>query len=119
MLSKRHPLVLGGRLSLYVADLKGERLVLRGACELPYGALRDAGIDIRIAARAERDELAMAFVGRGLGFAIAPRSLASGEVVPVSVADLGLSRQIGLTWKRPEMEAAAEALADILSEIRR
>jgi DNA-binding transcriptional LysR family regulator len=86
-----------------VRDLDGERLVLRASCELPGGRLREAGVTLRPAARAVRDELALRLVAAGLGIAIAPRSLAlDGAVLAVSVHDLGIQRSIGLVW-RPEV----------------
>ncbi len=86
-----------------VRDLDGEHLVLRASCELPGGRLREAGVTLRPAARAVRDELALRLVAAGVGIAIAPRSLAlDGAVLAVSVHDLGIQRSIGLVW-RPEV----------------
>lgn len=116
MVAKAHPLARSGRLTIRVADLAGERIVLRGTCELPRNALQQAGLSIRPAASADRDELALALVAREAGFAIAPRSLATASVVALSVSDLGLSRLIGLRWRRAVAPDAVEAVAAVLSE---
>lgn len=117
MVSKNHALARSGRLTIQIEDLKSESIVLRGTCELPRNALQDAGLSIHPAAKADRDELAMSLVAQDFGYAIAPRSLATAEVVPLSVSDLGLTRLIGIRWKRPEMGEAADALAAILTDI--
>lgn len=115
ILSKNHPIAKSGRTSIRINDLHNERIILRGRCELPRDALQDAGLAIRPAARADRDELALALAAQGLGFVIAPRSLASLEVAVLPVDDLDLVRSIGLRWRKdtsPELvEAAIAALA--------
>lgn len=97
-----------------VRDLDGERIVLRAACELRGGQLRAAGIALRAAARAARDELALRLVAAGVGIAIAPGSLATEEVVAVPVADLGLRRSIGLVWRS---DAPAHLIAAVLDAV--
>ncbi|MDW3207947.1 MAG: LysR family transcriptional regulator [Alphaproteobacteria bacterium] len=119
MVAKSHPLARSGRLSIQVQDLEGERIILRGTCELPNNTLRNAGLTIRPAARTDRDQLAMSYVARDVGYAIAPRSLATSDVVPLSVSDLGLSRCIGIRWNRSDFQDAAEALGTVLAELRR
>jgi DNA-binding transcriptional LysR family regulator len=117
IVSRSHPLARSERLTIQVDDLKNERIVLRGTCELPRNSLQDAGLSIRPAAKADRDELAMSLVAQDFGYAIAPRSLATADVVPLAVSDLGLTRLIGIRWKRLDMGAAVDALAAILTEI--
>lgn len=117
MVSKNHPLARSDRLTIQIEDLKGESIVLRGTCELPRNSLRDAGLSIQPATRADRDELAMSFVAQDFGYAIAPRSLATADVVPLSVSDLGLTRLIGVRWHKAEMRDAADALAGVLAEL--
>ena len=82
--------------------LNGERIVLRASCELRSGRLREAGVALRVAARAARDELALSLVASGIGIAIAPRSLATDRVVAVPLNDFGVRRSIGLAW-HPEI----------------
>lgn len=117
MVSKNHALARSGRLTVRIADLGNDSIVLRGTCELPRNALRDAGLTIRPAATADRDALALSLVAQDLGYAIAPRSLATADVVPLSVSDLGLTRRIGIRWRDPDGGAAAAALAAILTDI--
>jgi len=114
MVSKNHALARSDRLTIQTADLKDEKIVLRGTCELPRNSLQDAGLSIQPSARADRDELAMSLVAQDFGYAIAPRSLATADVVPLSVSDLGLTRLIGVRWQKEQMRNAADALANVL-----
>lgn len=115
MVSRQHRFARNSRLHIAVKDLAEEQLVLRGTCELRAEALQAAGLAIRPAARAERDELALHMVANGVGFAIAPRCLATAEVVALPVTDLGLSRAIGLKWTSDCPDAAIGAAREILS----
>ena len=115
IVAKDHPIAKSGRTSIRIGDLNNDRIILRGRCELPRNALQDAGLTIKPAARADRDELALALAAQGLGFVIAPRSLATVEVAVLPVDDLTLVRSIGLRWHKetaPKLvEAAIAALA--------
>lgn len=73
---------------------------------------------MRSGARAVRDELALRFEARGAGIAIAPLSLATPEVVAVPVADLGLSRAIGLAWRPGVPEESVAAVMDAIAASR-
>ena len=115
ILSKDHPIVKNGRTSICIDDLDGERIILRGRCELPRNTLQQAGLTIRPAARADRDELALALAAQGLGFVIAPRSLASSEVAVLSVDDLDLVRAIGLRWRKDTAPELVEVAVDVLA----
>jgi DNA-binding transcriptional LysR family regulator len=99
-----HPLARHQGRAITLRDLDGERLVLRGSCELKRGQLQAAGVKVRVAARADRDILAMRLVAKGFGLALAPRSLMTGDITPVLVADLDLSRTIGLRWRAESEE---------------
>ncbi len=114
LVAKDHPLAKSGRCSIRIGDLGNDRIILRGRCELPRHALQDAGLAIRPAARADRDDLALALAAQGLGFVIAPRSLATLDVAVLPVDDLDLVRSIGLRWHKetsPDLvDAAATAL---------
>ena len=115
IVAKDHPIAKSGRTSIRIGDLNNDRIILRGRCELPRNALQDAGLTIKPAARADRDELALALAAQGLGFVIAPRSLATVEVAVLPVDDLNLVRSIGLRWHKETptelVEAAVAALA--------
>jgi DNA-binding transcriptional LysR family regulator len=118
LVSRDHRLAGVPRSTISLADLDGERIILRGSCELKSGRLSAAGIKIRIAARTRRDELALKLVAAGVGLAIAPESLAGDDVMALKVADLGLSRSIGLKW-RPDLDKTAlRAVLDALSSLR-
>lgn len=101
---------LRGKIAL--SDLDGEAIVLRGACEMRRGQLWPDSVRMRIAARAERDELALKLVAQGAGIAIAPRSLASEEVVVRKVEDLDATRSIGVKWRS---DLAPDILASLLA----
>jgi len=115
MVAKSHPIARSKRLAIRIKDLRGEPIVLRGACELPRKALAAAGVTFKRAARTERDDLALAMVAEGHGFAVAPRNLATADVVALAVSDLGLSRAIGLKWREGVAQEAVEAVASVVS----
>jgi len=100
-----------------IADLDGEPMVMRSSCELKAGRLSTAGITIRTAARAQRDDLALRLVAQGVGIAIAPRSLATKDVAALSVAKLGLSRTIGLKWRPGLPQQAIDAMIEAMSSL--
>ncbi|MBN8940362.1 MAG: LysR family transcriptional regulator [Rhizobiales bacterium] len=102
-----------------LADLDGESIVLRTRCEMQRGRLWPERVRMRIAARAERDDLAVRLVAQGIGIAIAPRSLASDEVVARPVRDLDAIRSIGLKW-RPDLAPETRDIAlDAVSSVKR
>jgi DNA-binding transcriptional LysR family regulator len=114
MVSKHHALARSDRLHITVADLAGEPFILRESCELRGGALKSGGLKISPSARAVRDELALDLVAKGIGFAIAPRCLATADVAALAVTDLGLSRAIGLMWRPDCPQAAIDAVTKSL-----
>jgi DNA-binding transcriptional LysR family regulator len=97
--SPSHRFARNPRSMLCLSDLEGESLILRGACEMPRGALWPESLRMRIAARTERDELALRLVAEGLGIAIAPQSLATNAVVARHVKGIEAIRSIGLRWR--------------------
>jgi DNA-binding transcriptional LysR family regulator len=115
LISRGHRLAQRHRSGIAVKDLDGEPLVLRSACELKSGRLRAAGISIRVAARAARDDLALRLVAQGVGIAIAPRSLATSDVLAIPVTDLGLERSIGLSWRGEIPDAVIAPVLDLFS----
>jgi len=106
---REHPLARR-RSKANLKDLDGEVFVLRGSCELRAGKLQSAGVKMRTATRVERDDLALRLVAQGVGIAIAPRSLATPEVVVITVSDLDLSRAIGLRWRTGLNESALKGI---------
>lgn len=107
--ARDHRLAQDGGRSVESVDLSAEPIVLRAACELKPGALKAAGLSMKVAARAGRDELALQLVANGAGIAIAPQSLATTDVVALPVKGLGLSRQIGVRWRHTVSDAVIEA----------
>lgn len=112
---RNHRLAGPRRRKVTLADLDGEGLILRGACELKPGRLRAEGIGLRIVARTDRDEVAVKLVGQGVGVAIAPRSLATAETVAVPIADLALFRTIGLRWRADLAPSTLGILREVIA----
>ncbi|MDZ7840979.1 MAG: LysR family transcriptional regulator [Gammaproteobacteria bacterium] len=110
MVSRQHRLAKNSGGRVQVADIAQEPLVLRGTCELKHGALKAAGLSMKFAARTARDDLALQLVARGVGIAVAPRSLATTDIVALPVKDLGLSRQIGLRWRQGTSDTTVEVV---------
>jgi len=110
-LADRRPARIG------IGELDGEPMVMRSSCELKSGRLSAAGITIRTAARAQRDDLALGLVAQGVGIAIAPRSLATKNVVALSVTKLGLSRAIGVKWRPGLPQQTVDAIIEAISSL--
>jgi DNA-binding transcriptional LysR family regulator len=100
-----------------LSDLEGESLVLRGAFEMPRGALWPERLRMRIVARIERDELALRLVAEGLGIAIAPQTLATDTVVARHVKGIDAVRSIGLKWRADLDSEILTAVLDASSSI--
>ncbi len=84
-------------------------MILRTDCEfLAEARQRVEGRRIRprIVYRTDRDERALALAAAGLGAVLVPDRFAWPGVTLLPVAELGLSRTIGLAW-----QGAGEALA--------
>jgi DNA-binding transcriptional LysR family regulator len=86
--------------SISLADLNGEPIVLRGSCEMQRGRLWSDKVKPKIVARTDRDEMALKLVASGVGLAVAPKSLATKDVVVRTIRDLKTTRSIGLKWRR-------------------
>lgn len=96
-LSPTHPLALKERLR--VADLEGMQLVDRCFCE--YSPLfARSRIKFETVAVAQSEEWALALVAAGLGVAILPEGAvrAMSGVVTREVADMDVTRQVGLAY---------------------
>ena len=102
IVSTRHRFCLDGRSSISLADLNGEPIVLRGSCEMPRRRLWSDNVKPKIVARVDCDDKALRLVAAGLCLAIAPKSLATSDVVALVIRDLNATRSIGLAW-RPEL----------------
>jgi len=113
--SPTHPFGKSVRKAIYLLDLAGEKVVMRKCCEMRRGELWPESLRVRVVARAERDELAMNLVAKGVGVAIVPESLGTRDVVVRRIQDLDRSRSIGLRW-RPELSPEnVTAIVDALS----
>jgi DNA-binding transcriptional LysR family regulator len=115
-LPANHPLAL--RDTLRAADLVGQRLVERCHCE---HARRFARGRRRLdpVAVAQSEEWALALVGAGVGIAIVPEGVArdDGHVVLRPLADVGVSRQVGLAWRTTSaMSTAVQELCEKLQQ---
>lgn len=107
------------RASVSLADLDGESIVLRACCEMKRGQLWPGNVRMRVVARAERDELALRLVAQGLGIAIAPRSLATGDVVARPIQDLDVTRSIGLKWRSDLPQTVVATMLETISSVGR
>lgn len=110
-----HRLARNARARLSWSDLDGEDLILRACCEMPRGRLWPESVQMRVVARAERDELALKLVEEGLGIAIAPRSLANESVVVRLLQDSEVNRSIGLRWRKDLAEGTLTTVLDAFS----
>ena len=102
LVSPKHRFCREGKSSILLAELNGEPIVLRGSCEMPRGRLWSDNVRPKIVARIDRDEMALKLVAAGVGVAVAPKSLATKDVVVRTIRDLKTTRSIGLKW-RPEL----------------
>ncbi|MGQ9369511.1 LysR family transcriptional regulator [Azospirillum sp. ST 5-10] len=94
-----HRFAAAGTVAL--ADLAGEPLVARAACEGRAAAaalFRARGVATTVAAVAESDAAALALVRGGAGVALVPRSLAGPGLCAVTVDGLDLRRTVALLW---------------------
>mgnify|MGYP002623781252 CR=1 FL=1 len=117
-----HRLVKSRRSKVSLSDLDGESFVLRTSCEQVKegeSRLRAAGVSLRIVAKVERDDLALRLVAQGVGVTIAPLSLATDNVAVLPIADLGLSRSVGLKWRPDLPQDGVEATLRAVSSTRR
>jgi len=112
-----HRFARNPRRVLSLSDLEGESLVLRGACEMPRGALWPESLRMRIVARTERDELALRLVAEGFGIAIAPKSLATDAVVARHVKGIDAVRSIGLKWRADINDEMLSAILEAASSV--
>ncbi|MTJ80849.1 MAG: LysR family transcriptional regulator [Telmatospirillum sp.] len=96
------------------ADLEDEPAIGRTSCEMRSGTLRRSGIRLRMVARVAREDLVLRLVAKGVGIAIAPASLAAGDVVAVPFDDADLTRTIGLRWRKDLPDATVGRVSDIL-----
>jgi DNA-binding transcriptional LysR family regulator len=84
-----------------VRDLENQPFVHRSRCELDAvgrAQLKAARVALRVAARAEREDLAFRLIRSEKGITLAPRSLVPDDLVAVPVSGLTVARVIGLQW---------------------
>jgi DNA-binding transcriptional LysR family regulator len=113
-LPANHP--LGLRDSVRAADLAGQRLVERCHCDHARAFARGRR-RLEPVAVAESEEWALALVGAGVGIAIVPEGSARDDrhVVLRPIADVGVSRQVGLAWQtRASVAADVQRLCEKL-----
>ncbi len=107
-----------------IRDLGDHPFVHRSTCELDSvgrAQLRAAGVTLRVAARAEREELAFRLIRSGAWITLAPRSLVPDDLAAVPVSGLSVSRTIGLQGREnldPLLRAAvSDAMEDVVSRM--
>jgi DNA-binding transcriptional LysR family regulator len=90
---------LAGRVDVPPADLAGETMIARRACE----ALSDTsrfftrhGVRPKFAFKSDNDERCLAMTAAGLGITTAPASLARPGILPIGVAGYDLRRRVGI-----------------------
>lgn len=98
-LSTAHPLARRAQVS--AADVAGETMLARRACEVLGETSRfftERGVRPRFALRSANDDRVMAMVRAGLGVTVAPRSLGREGVAMVPIAEFALRRRLGLLF---------------------
>ena len=101
-----HHLAKSPRGTISIRDLGAEPFVFRSRCEMsPVGQaqLRAAGVTLRVAVRAEREELAFRLVAQNAGITLAPKNSVPDYLVPLAVNGMSLARTVGLQW-RPNLD---------------
>lgn len=104
-----HP--LAGRAVCRLADLADLRFVLgpeSAASRSARQTLEAQGLRPRVAGRVEDEARALALVAAGLGVTLLPDSFRLAGTVAVRLADLDLSRRLGLVWRADAPEPAAQ-----------
>lgn len=105
---KTHPFAARNKVSLHEID--GESYIERLHCEVwrSYPHLFEtAGIHPHIIYSADREEWVISLIQSGLGMSIMPVWKRLAEVVYVPIANISLSRIVGLKWRNtPTFEAA-------------
>jgi DNA-binding transcriptional LysR family regulator len=117
-----HPAAQRDSPSLTIGELGELPFVLRSGCEMggeARGKLRAAGVELKIVARVEREEVAARLISLGLGATIAPRSLERPNVAAIPLIGLHLVRSIGVRWGDDTDPDIREGLLDALSRARR
>jgi DNA-binding transcriptional LysR family regulator len=111
-LPARHPLRLKPRLVL--ADLEGLPLIARCHCE-NASQTADLGFQPLVAAVATTEEWALALVEAGVGATVLPEGVVppDSKVAIRDLGDLGLTREVGLAYRRAD--AGSPAVSHILA----
>ena len=98
-LSDRHP--LAGRAEIDPAEVAGETMIARRACEMLADTSRfftERGVRPPFAMRTANDDRALAMVRAGLGITVAPESLAREGIILSRLTGFDGRREIGLVF---------------------
>jgi len=99
-----------------IRDLENHPFVHRSRCELDTvgrAQLKAAGVTLRVAARAEREDLAFRLIRAGSAITLAPKSLVPNDLVAVTVSGLTVARSVGLQWREKLDPMLLSAIVDI------
>lgn len=111
MVSLGHRFV--GYESIQLADLNGERFIVRTHCESfdsTTKLLMERGIRSRVVYRTDQDDRALALVGAGMGVALMPAVFDAPNVKKVPVRDLNVTRVISLHWNEDVVDDRLDRL---------
>ncbi|HEY8472327.1 MAG TPA: LysR family transcriptional regulator [Natronosporangium sp.] len=111
-----HRLARRDRITL--RDLETEPFVQRDHCEIMDSGrerVRRAGVRLTLVARVRSDELALSLVRQGIGYTLAPISLATDDVATVPVDDFPIQRSVVLQVRAdatPEQLRTVDRIVD-------
>ena len=115
MLAVREDHRFAKRQAVTLSDLANEPFILPEGCpglQDVSNLLASRGIAIRVAYKTDRDDMALALVAAGVGLAFVPGQFEVPTVKQVPVTDLGISREVGLTWQRERKVGALKEFID-------
>ncbi len=106
--------------SITLADLQGERFILRTSCETfqeTTALLVARGIRPRVVYRTDQEDRALDLVAAGFGVTLIPALYAAPGVANVRVTDFRTTRTIGIRWlpKAPEGKCLDALIAFVCS----
>ncbi|MGH3679046.1 MAG: LysR family transcriptional regulator [Natronosporangium sp.] len=113
---------LARRQSIALRDVSGEPFVQRDHCEIMDSGrerVRQAGVRLTIAARVRADDLALTLVENGLGYTLAPLSLATAKVMSVPVDDFPIQRSVVLQIRDGATSELTSLVEHLLDSTRR
>lgn len=98
--STDHP--FANKSAVALTELDGQPFIGRSECEVWGKApqiFKAAGVEPRVVYLADREEWAIAMVKSGLGITIMPVWPGLPEIVYIPIAEMELSRKVGLKWR--------------------